>query len=231
MCTMLLDSHPICDEIVEWVERPEDPMARRKNDPAGARDAICNAAMNVFAEKGFDGAKIQEIAERAGVTKSLIHHHVGNKDALWKEVKATMFAQYFEAQRAIILSRDADLDVMRNSIQAYFQFFMENPKVIRLLVWMLMEERENPDAEIDDPSDGLTEFGVNRLVNAQKAGTIRDDIHPFYMLTAFFSLVEHWFMARHEYGCRFPHGLAPEMLDEEYLHAITEIMMHGIAPR
>ena len=180
-------------------------MARRKNDPEGARDAIIDAAADLFAEHGFAGTTIADVAKRAGVTKSLIHHHVGNKSDLWKAVKRTMFAKYFEAQRGLIMSRDGDSNVLRQSFETYFEFLRENPRVVRLVSWMNLQQL--PQDENDDPSDGLTEFGVQRLLAAQQAGTIRDDVHPFFMLCAFFCLCEHWFQARDDFACRYDTGL------------------------
>ncbi|MBC8072705.1 MAG: helix-turn-helix transcriptional regulator, partial [Deltaproteobacteria bacterium] len=61
--------------------------AARRHDPEASRAAILDAAEATFVEKGFAGASMSEIAERSSVTKSLIHHHFGSKEALWSEVK------------------------------------------------------------------------------------------------------------------------------------------------
>lgn len=201
----------------------KQPVAKRV-EPEDPREQILRAAEELFAEKGFEGARISELAERAGVTKSLIHHYVGNKEDLWAAVSGRLFEEYADAQRALIVSRDADIDVFRNSMIAYFRFLQRNPRFVRLACWMNIERGQC----FDSLGEGLTEFGVMRLLDAQKRGDLRPDIHPFFVLTMFFSLVEHWFQARPELVSRYPHGLSDSELDENYLDAVLKVMLDGV---
>ncbi|PWB72419.1 MAG: TetR family transcriptional regulator [Holophagae bacterium] len=50
------------------------------------RDRILDAASAVFAEKGFAGARVDDIADRAGVNKAMLYYHVGDKTALYSAV-------------------------------------------------------------------------------------------------------------------------------------------------
>jgi TetR/AcrR family transcriptional regulator len=52
----------------------------------GPSDRILDAASSVFAEAGFAGARIDEIAARAGVNKAMLYYHVGDKRALYTAV-------------------------------------------------------------------------------------------------------------------------------------------------
>lgn len=47
---------------------------------------ILEAAMDIFSEVGFNGARVDEIAKRAGVNKAMIYYHVGDKESLYAEV-------------------------------------------------------------------------------------------------------------------------------------------------
>jgi TetR/AcrR family transcriptional regulator len=57
-----------------------------KNKHSEARLKIMHAARDVFAETGFAGARMDEIARRAGVNKATIYYHIGDKKALYAEV-------------------------------------------------------------------------------------------------------------------------------------------------
>jgi AcrR family transcriptional regulator len=61
------------------------PARRRGRRPGGAdtRGALLNAARAVFAERGFDGATVRLIAERAGVDPAMVNHWFGGKEALF----------------------------------------------------------------------------------------------------------------------------------------------------
>jgi AcrR family transcriptional regulator len=50
------------------------------------RDRILDAASSVFAEKGFAGARVDDIAARAGINKAMLYYHVGDKTALYSAV-------------------------------------------------------------------------------------------------------------------------------------------------
>jgi len=45
-------------------------------------DSLTDVALRVFAERGFDGASMDDVARAAGITKAAIYHHIGSKDAL-----------------------------------------------------------------------------------------------------------------------------------------------------
>jgi AcrR family transcriptional regulator len=61
-------------------------MARTGRRPGnqGTREAILDAALRAFGEKGFDGASIRYIATGAGVDPALVHHYFGTKDQLFR---------------------------------------------------------------------------------------------------------------------------------------------------
>lgn len=61
---------------------PRRPAGRRKGD-SGSKDAVLDAARDLFAELGFEGASMRAIAARAGVDPALIRHFFGDKDGLF----------------------------------------------------------------------------------------------------------------------------------------------------
>lgn len=57
------------------------------------RDRILDAASAVFAERGFEGARVDDIASRAGVNKAMLYYHVGDKTALYSAVLLRNFGR------------------------------------------------------------------------------------------------------------------------------------------
>ncbi|GAA2574036.1 TetR/AcrR family transcriptional regulator [Pseudonocardia hydrocarbonoxydans] len=64
---------------------PQEPARRRGRRRSGAdtREQVLTAARAAFAERGYDGATVRHIAERAGVDAAMVHHWFGSKDALF----------------------------------------------------------------------------------------------------------------------------------------------------
>jgi AcrR family transcriptional regulator len=75
---------------------PSPPSPRRKNDPAGLRGRILEAAFELFQQRGFNATSIHEIAAAARVTGGALHHHFQTKQALGEAVIAESVASSVE---------------------------------------------------------------------------------------------------------------------------------------
>lgn len=60
----------------------------RKRDTEATREALIDAATELFAERGFDGTRVDQIAQTAGVNKAMISYHFGGKKRLYNEILA-----------------------------------------------------------------------------------------------------------------------------------------------
>ena len=65
---------------------PPSPPARRERNAVETKKRLLDAAEEEFAAKGFDGARLGNIARAAGVQHALIHHYFDDKDGLYREV-------------------------------------------------------------------------------------------------------------------------------------------------
>lgn len=195
----------------------------RKLDPEATRDAIIRSAHALFVEKGVNGASMSAIANGAGVTKSLIHHHFGSKQDLWDEVKMRGMGQYFDWQRDILLNRDADdEDVLLDSVEAYFKFLRANRDVVRLMTWMAIEPENCVKRDTD-----LIQLGVDRLIAAQELGLVRPDIDAESVLIAVLSLCEHYHQFCHVF--RGPGAVGDVNKDAIFLDTMIKMTAQGIA--
>ena len=63
-------------------------MGRRRRRSAATRKALIDAATALFAERGFEGTRVDQIAQSAGVNKAMISYHFGGKKSLYNEILA-----------------------------------------------------------------------------------------------------------------------------------------------
>jgi len=69
---------------------------RRSHDSKATRKSLLSAAAELFAARGFDGASVAEVAQRAGANKALINYHFGGKLGLYRTIVREMFAELLE---------------------------------------------------------------------------------------------------------------------------------------
>ena len=117
--------------------------ARRARDTEGEaavpvrddrRKQILKAAVKVFAERGYHGCRISDVAEEAGVAYGLVYHYFGNKDALLASVFDTNWAFFQKAVDEIAASPLPMIDKLHQIVGIAFQAFEMAPLVVKVLV-------------------------------------------------------------------------------------------------
>lgn len=202
----------------------------RTRDSEATKAAIIEAAEAIFLEKGFGNTAVSEIAKRARVTKSLIHHHFGSKEALWREVKYRRFMDYAAKQLPMIQQSEATVELLRQSMELYFRFLKENPQVVRIMAWMFLERYERDDA-CEAADRMLIEAGVGKIMEGQAQGSIRADIDPRFILFTFVGIAQHWFQDKAHFCQTFDQKGLAEDLDEAYMGDAVKIFFEGVLPR
>lgn len=105
----------------------------QRRDPVATRKKLLTAARLEFARHGFAGARVDEIAERAGVNKQLVYHYFGDKDALYLAVLEWVYEDIREQERRLNLEGLPPDKAIRKLIEASFDHLAENPDFIVLL--------------------------------------------------------------------------------------------------
>jgi len=133
------------------------------------RQRILDAAAEVFAERGFGGAGVDEIARRAGVNKAMLYYHVGDKAAIFSEVVNSNV----EGIKQAVISALAGLDDPSERLRAIPRAFARTVGTHRYLPQLMLREiaAGGPNlppeavariAEIMGMTKGVIEDGVAR---------------------------------------------------------------------
>lgn len=164
----------------------------RTHDAEGTREAILNAAEEVFAEHGFDGARIAVIAAVAHYNSSLIFQYFGDKLGLYTAVLRRSDEEMSSMQGQVLgplLTDEASVSdprqfkmLLTRTAEALFDYLVEHPRLMRMLLW---EQADNWQVysqlkgQFQDDSEPF-----NRVLHkAHSASLLRSDFAPLVQLT------------------------------------------------
>ena len=99
-----------------------------------AEDKILLAAREVFVEKGFDGARMQEIADVAGINKALLHYYFRSKDKLFMAVFESSLENLIPSMEMILNNKGSIQEKLRLFFEVHLGFLLENPMIPRFII-------------------------------------------------------------------------------------------------
>ncbi len=152
-------------------KRRSPEPAERQRDPERTRQALLDAALREFAEKGFAGARVGEIAARAGVNKQLISYYFGGKHGLYRALGERWLAN--EAQFA-----DRNLPLSELVVR-YVEDSVRNRDMHRLFVRESLVDGAPPDLE---NQLAAREEEIEDLRRRKAKGEIAEDLDPAILL-------------------------------------------------
>ena len=92
-------------------------------------ELILNAASDVFIEKGLSGARTQEIADRAGINKTLLHYYFRTKEKIFARILQQVFSSFL-VQIDSAIAEDAPFPVaLRTFIDSFVDYLAARPRV------------------------------------------------------------------------------------------------------
>lgn len=110
-----------------------DEMARPKVGDPAAKAKILEAAESLFAERGFAGTAIRDIAARAGVNGAMVHYYFGNKEGLYQAVLGTVGSTISDAFAEIASGQGSTRERLTRLVEAYASYVLSHPHFARIL--------------------------------------------------------------------------------------------------
>jgi len=114
--------------------RPPRPAKGAAPSPDDRRKEILKAAVKVFAERGYHGCRISDVADEAGVAYGLVYHYFGNKDALLKSVFDTNWAVFLKAVDAIAEAELPTREKLRQTIDFLINAYEVTPLIVKVFI-------------------------------------------------------------------------------------------------
>jgi len=138
------------------------------------RQRILTAATEVFAEEGFAGAGVDQIARRAGVNKAMLYYHVGDKAALYHAVLLEILGRAHHQITAALEASGAPAAKLRAIQRAFFVTFQSDPHYPALMLREISTGGSNIPREALAKLVEIVRITWNVVLEGQASGTFRD---------------------------------------------------------
>jgi len=163
-------------------------------------EKIFNAARIVFQKKGFAGARMQEIADEAGINKAMLHYCFKSKELLFKAIFMNAFGQLAPQINAIFFSQDSLFDKIRKFTHSYISFVILNPYLPQFVI---QEMNNNPEFVLsflnneNRPNPAVLISQIEKeIAEKEIANEIIKPVNPKQLLFDIFSLTVFPFAAQ-----------------------------------
>ncbi|MFP4331153.1 MAG: TetR family transcriptional regulator [Alkalispirochaetaceae bacterium] len=197
-------------------------MRRTKEEASQTREAIFEAGLQVFSEKGFAAATMSDVAKAAGTTRGAIYWHFSTKEELFREILGRLSAAYQTILEEAHASREPFLETLRATIRKLLRRFRDDTR------WKQMQELVIRSAFIRDgmvpanPRDLVEELPVRVFNEAKKRGEIWQDWESETAVMAIGSALTGIFVEVVQQQLE----LSDRQIDE-----LCDFIIRGIAPR
>lgn len=194
-----------------------------KHRPRTRKDRIMDAALRIFAEKGFQNTTIAEISKKAGVSEATVYEYFGTKEDLLFAIPEKISNDTFEESLKVLPYIKGVEARIRAVLLFYVQLYQTNPDYSALVLLQLMSSkrfRQTPAHEaIRKSSHGLLDCIREGIAD----GTFKKDANPYLIRSMLMGAIEHMFIHWHMQGMpkRKP-GIA------DRLDPLLEIVFDGI---
>jgi TetR/AcrR family fatty acid metabolism transcriptional regulator len=178
------------------VKSPASPRPTPRHLPPDApepekRRAILHAAVRVFAEKGYHGCRIADVARGAGVAYGLVYHYFRNKDELLESVFAEQWTILLAALKAIQDGPGTADEKIAGVLGFVLDVYKTAPTAVRVLI---LEVARTPKVLRSGSTPETFSISVGILADVvqagQAAGELRDDVEPVVAATGILGALE-----------------------------------------
>ena len=190
------------------------------------RQKILTAAETEFSEIGLYGARVDSIAERAGVNKRMIYAHFGNKEQLYITVLTMVYNRMAQADEHLLESHLSPADTVRRIIDMYFHFLTDNPTFVRMLMWENLNQAQYMKASGAALSKGRSlKMLSDTLTSGIQTGVFRRDLDVENAVLSINMFCFSYFSNIHTMSHLMQHDLTAPAAVSRYASYVTDMVL------
>ncbi|KQX87057.1 TetR/AcrR family transcriptional regulator [Variovorax sp. Root473] len=204
-----------------------ETLEPRSRDADRSQLAILASARDEFAARGLAGARMDSIAERAGLNKRLIYYYFGSKDDLFLAVLERVYADIRAAEQRLHLDEIEPVEAIRQLVSFTWHYYLEHPEFITLLNSENLHgashlKRSDRIQEMNSPLVQLLDTVLER---GKKDNLFRAGVDPVQLYISIASLCYFYLSNNHTLSAIFGRDLrAPKAMAQRLSH-MTDLVL------
>jgi TetR/AcrR family transcriptional regulator, fatty acid metabolism regulator protein len=140
------------------------------------RRLLLDAAVRVFARKGYHACRVGDIAKEAGVSHGLLYHYFSSKEEVLETVFRETWASMLETTRSIEATGEPARDQLRKVAEVILRTWRRDPDLVRVLV---REVTRSPKLQREVDEVGHAVDALERIIRrGQEEGELRAELDP-----------------------------------------------------
>lgn len=194
------------------------------------RDQIVIEAIQCFAEQGYDGTSLNDIAAAVGIRRQSLLHHFGSKEQLYGEVFERLLGDWFERLASAISSPVRGIEKVELVLEAGFDFFADKPEFVKLVRREALDNGAHLGIDLAGVLRPMWDRAVAYFRREMAAGTFRSYDDPEQLLlTGYGALLSYFSDAPFLEGLLDHDPYGPDALEARRRH-ITSFYRMALAP-
>jgi TetR/AcrR family fatty acid metabolism transcriptional regulator len=187
------------------------------------KDRIMEAALHVFADKGFQNATIAEVSKEAGVSEATIYEYFGTKEDLLIAIPEKISNDTYEEMRRHLPYIKGVEGRLRAMLRGYIELYQSNPHYSALVLLQLMSNKRFRQTAAHEAIRRSARELLLCIREGIANGTFKEETNAYLIRSMLLGTIEHMFIQWHMEGRPQRSPSIPDFLD-----AIIEIVLDGI---
>lgn len=207
---------------------------KKERNPEETKRRILDAAELEFAKKGFDGAKLRDVASAAEVHHALLHHYFGDKEGLFRAVVERGVTAITTGAYEIMSTTTDFVELVRRFMSFIIDYTANHPNLISILHFAALSPNSPSYAMCEELSERILVPVMtatrDMIAAAQAQGRVRSELDPSRVVSIAMGAASFIFHEKQFFGAFFGRDICEPDMIAAHKDAVTQFVLNGLLP-